>query len=881
MKTFRQRTGRKATLSPRRPAWAPGLLLLAAAAMALLRMAAASDGRQAAEAHGLLVASGGRAAMPIVISGRASDRVKGVAAELAGYLQQMSGAKFQVTTGDGSTGIVLGALADFAPRARFPADLAPGLALRGRWDGKEAYAIRTEPKRLLLVGATDLGASHAAFRLLESLGCRWFFPGKAWEVVPPNPTLRVRLNETDRPAIPARRIWAGMYRPDCNDWARHNRMAASFKVYASHAWAGIRLKYPKEFEAHPEYMALVNGKRMGLYHQFCVSNPALRKIVAQYAVDYFQQYPDEDMVSLEPEDGAPACECAECRKLGTVSERVFGLANEAARTLARARPGKMVGILAYSDHSEPPSFDMEPNVFVQLTAGFNEGRYSHEELVDLWSRRCKNLGFYEYFSIYVWDFGRPPATAGANVPYLRETIQRYAAARAVAVDGESVKNWGLYGRGYYVANRLLWNPKVDVDRVLQDFYQKAFAQGAAPMQRYYEWFDPGMNHRLSEHELAMAFRDLDEAGRLAADRPDVQARLQELKQYMHYVRLRWSYDHEKEANRRKALMLAMFTHLYKTQQSSMINTDAYLQGYSTGIAVDFNEPTWSFTNPSPKPWTGAPPYTRDETDGHFREDLAFFKPKPAVAEQRFSQDLVPVAFEGSPLECAQIYQYQARYALYSRRGEPLAFRVTAGFGNTREKSLEYSVSAADGKKIRHDRIPTDTRPRDLEIPVPGPGLYFAELNTTDGWTIRVPADRACAIALPPDVSLYHVGQMQPLHFYVPKGTRQIQYFTRDAPHEICGPDGRVAQKVEESEQYATVAVPPGADGKPWSLKGLSLGRIWFVNVPNYLAASPRALLVPREVAQRDGLALSQAAAERTEVGNRNMVQGACHAQVRR
>lgn len=73
----------------------------------------------------------------------------------------------------------------------------------------EGYAIRSEADRLLLLGSTDLGASHAAFRFLESQGCRWFFPAKEWEVAPSRPALTVQVNESDRPALLARRIWYG------------------------------------------------------------------------------------------------------------------------------------------------------------------------------------------------------------------------------------------------------------------------------------------------------------------------------------------------------------------------------------------------------------------------------------------------------------------------------------------------------------------------------------------------------------------------------------------------------------------------------------------------------------------------------------------------
>ena len=115
--------------------------------------------------------------------------------ELAEYLGRITGGRFEVRSGDGGRGIVLGTLDEF-PQS----DLCK-IRIRNTYDGREAYAIRTLPNRLLLIGATETGVSHAAFRLLEALGCRWFFPAREWEVVPFRPTLSIHLDETDRPAI--------------------------------------------------------------------------------------------------------------------------------------------------------------------------------------------------------------------------------------------------------------------------------------------------------------------------------------------------------------------------------------------------------------------------------------------------------------------------------------------------------------------------------------------------------------------------------------------------------------------------------------------------------------------------------------------------------
>jgi len=39
------------------------------------------------------------------------------------------------------------------------------------------------------------------------------------------------------------------------------------------------------------------------------------------------------------------------------------------------------------------------------------------------------------------------------------------------------------------------------------------------------------------------------------------------------------------------------------------------------------------------------------------------------------------------------------------------------------------------------------------------------------------------------------------------------------------------------------------DGQAWSFTHLALGRLLFFTCPNYLAASPEALLVPKEVSE--------------------------------
>lgn len=808
------------------------------------------------------LAAGGKALCPVVVSTNASAATRAVAAELAEYLGRISGAAFDVLTGDGSRGIVLGTLAEFPDSA-----LAKPLELRGTYDGKEAFVIRSEENRLRLIGATDLGASHAAFRLLEQLGCRWFFPAREWEVVPATPDLRVALDLADRPRILVRRIWygyglfsdrghprGGSAQKDYDAWARHNLMAGSFRVHAGHAWQAIMADHKQAFAEHPEYRALVKGERRG--EQLCVSNPDVQRLAVAWALKTFEKDPAREMVSMECADGDGQCECPDCAKLGSVSDRVFGLANLVARAVAQKHPGKLVGCLAYNQHSEPPSFALEPNVYVQLTAGFIRGRYTHDALLELWPKVCANLGFYEYFSVWLWDFDNLPGGNGANLTRTKTMLGRYAKAGATSLDAESGNNWGVHGRGYYIANRLLWNPDADTDAPLADFYAQAFGPAAAAMRRYYERTAPDGTPLMSRGLVGESFRDVEEAARLAQGRPDVLARLDQLKHYLRYVHLRWQLDHEKDPARQKQLTVEALTLVHRTRYEYMNHWAAMRQTFAGDAAKKFKEPSWHVGDKAPKPWLVDAPVTREETETWFREGLDYFQPTP-VTEVAFSRDLVPVGFTNpASVVSLQAYQRPMTYAFHSRTGEPVELELTTGvIPSYRDRAaVRWWLRDGSSNVVDSGTLPQDGAAHPLAMRVPGAGTFFFEVHdSAAGWKIKVEPGRAAALLNLRGTRVIPLGMMQAMHFYVPKGTRRLQYFWNGGPHQVLGPDGKGIAAVAQDDEVVTVPVPEGAAGRVWSLSPRVHHQLWFFNAPNVIAASPQALLVPRELAEKDGL----------------------------
>jgi hypothetical protein len=412
-------------------------------------------------------------------------------------------------------------------------------------------------------------------------------------------------------------------------------------------------------------------------------------------------------------------------------------------------------------------------------------------------------------------------------------IPLYLRQGGTSLDCESSANFGPHGRGYYLASRLMWNPSADVEALLANFYEKAFGPAAAPVQRYYERFDRGNRPLISSHLLALGFRDLDEASKLASDRPDVQARLDFLKQYLRSMHLRWLVDRAPDKAAKRERTLAALTQGYRTRYRYITHWVAMLGLWTAEAAKEFAEPSWASADPTPnEPWAVERPYTREEIEMEFQEGLAFFQPDP-VEEREFSRNLVPVSFSPSPtgaIESVQSYQNALPYALYSVSGEPLEVSVITGtIAHYRDMApAKWSVTDAAGKRLAGDRLPLDGKPHPIRVPVPAAGLYFLEVDDSSaGWQIKVAPGRHASIVLDPTRKVEHAGWMQPMHFYVPKGTRSALLLAwRPAP--IHGHDGALLREVKTKGEFVKVAVPEGADGKTWHFYATRVRHLAFL-----------------------------------------------------
>ncbi len=824
---------------------------------------------QTPEGHGLtssappvVLAQDGAARLPIVIAPDASEQLRKTAAELAGFLQRITGAEFSIVEGRDAAGITLGTLTHFPDPA-----LAEPLAIRDHYDGIEAFVIRTDADRVRLIANTDLGATHAAWRFLELLGCRWFFMTPNWEIVPEARTLTFAHNEESRPDIWSRNIWFDRmaqipeHRELFQAWGTRNRQGHSLRVRILHRWHALPGELPELFDGHPEYLALVDGKRRG--PQFCVTNAGLQAAVTTHAKQFFAQNPEADMVSLDPADTSGWCTCGDCRALGHHSNQPFHLANVVARELRESHPGKFVGLLAYSWYSDPPDFDMEPNVFVQLTRGMNATSMSFDDLFRLWSQRSSNFGMYEYMSYWEMDEGMLPGSRLQESAELASRLRDYAGHQVRSVSAQATNHWGLYGLTYYLAARLMWDASVDVEALTEDFLNQAFGPAAPAMRRYYGRIHGTPRPLAGARLLRQSLDDLEAAVALAAGNPAVLARLDDLRGYLVYCNLGEQVKLAPKEERR-ARLLEWFTWAYRTRETHMFSWVTFRSTVGSPASREFDEPEWFWRNTvkdaEPRnPWRDDTPITSTELTARLAAIADDLGQMADIRAESFGDDHVLIATGSTEREPRrQIFSTGMDYLVASIEGEPLRMLIEHRPHAVARPDALYELRKEDGELLRSGTLPVGEH--DVELPVPGPGVYRFHCHSRGaGYRIVFPAELPVAYVYTQGQRYRTSGYMAPLYFYVPKEQREISWYAYECGTiRITDPDGTVVHEAPSDGSVVTVPVPPEQAGRVWSIGGHTTMRMrsfHFINVPAPLSANPDRIFVPKSVAERDALTL--------------------------
>jgi len=804
-----------------------------------------------------VLARGGQALLPVVTAADASDKVRKAAEELASCLGKITGGTFEVTTGDGASGIAVGTAADFPALPFKDAMVVEDIP------GREHYVLKSHPGGVYVIGATDLAAQHGVWDLLYRLGYRQFFPGKTWEVIPRSADLSVAVDADERPDYYVRRIWYGWGLWDYNrepygEWCRRNRTVSAFALRTGHSYDGIIRSNKAEFDRRPEYYGLIDGERKST--KICIGNPAVRKLVADYALRTFEADPQLDSISMDPSDGGGWCECEQCAALGSVSDRALILANHVAMVVDEKFEGKRVGMYAYAYHSPPPSIPVHPNVVISVATAFVKGGYRLDDLITGWAAKGATLGIREYYDVNTWSRDMPGSGRGTNLSYLRRTIPDFHGKGARFMSAESSDNWGPCGPGYYVASRMLWDIREAerVDELVDDFLARAFGPAEEPMREFYRLIDGSNRPLMCDHMLGKMYQSLGRARRLA-DAPEIRARISDLVLYTRYVELFRHYQTNKGARRQFAFE-EVIKHAYRMRTTMMIHTKGFYRDLDNRDKSVFIPEGRAWNVPEEKnSWKSSEPFTEAEIGKFIGDGVAAHKTVD-IQPASYSTRLVPAAALGLAKVETGTFGGRGRgvqtfYTWVDAAPKTFELKITGGLiahyrdrGNV--KVDLWKVGGEQDVRVAHGESAPDGVERVVSLQARETGLH--KITVSDGHDMtRVlwePGTRMTALSSLEARASFH-GRWS-LYFYVPRGTKAVGLYASGRGTLLDAEGKTVYDFGGKKAGYHTVPVPEGQGGKLWKFHQTA-GRRFLITVPPCLARDADELLLPEEVVRAD------------------------------
>ncbi len=466
-------------------------------------------------------------------------------------------------------------------------------------------------------------------------------------------------------------------------------------------------------------------------------------------------------------------------------------------------------------------------------------------------------------SVNTWDRDLPGRSRGSNLEYGTRTIPHFHQQGARFYSSESSDNWGPNGLGYYLAARMLWD--VDeanqVETLVEDFLEKAFADAKKPMTEFYRLLDGANWPLLSDDLIGRMYRLLADARRATNDQA-VHKRLDDLTLYVRYVELYFDYAYA-EGEQRQASFEQMIRHVYRMRETMLVHAKALYRdvaGRDKSVAIP-QEAAWNAPEER-NPWKRSEPFSREELDRIERAGIAR-RPLRGFEPTEFSLDLAPASrlnLPDTPPGESGSYSRGTRtyYAWVADPAQPIRLTAQAGRIYQDRGPASIELRAADEPEqppLASAEVPPDQQEHNLILKATKSGLHTITVSdggagTTLQWAADQPMTLVSSAQAPED---FH-GRWT-MYFYVPRGTQVVGGFS-SGPGTLHDSQGRTVHTFARTPGYFSIPVAPEEQGRLWKFQRCA-GQRLLMTVPPCLARSAAELLLPREVIEHDASATGE------------------------
>lgn len=383
----------------------------------------------------------------------------------------------------------------------------PGDVVVGKGDTsgltEDGFRLATDQGILYISSGGDKGSIYGVVTLLEDYLGVAYYTADAYTVKKQSSIILPKLDRAENPAFRYRQsqCYALKDDPVYKLWFRFEEPQ---EVFAGGYWVHTFDKIlPSDIygASHPEYYSFINGERRpGKASQWCLTNPELFEVVAQKIDSIFKANPGMNMISVSQNDGnhtnctCPACKALDDREGGPSGSLIYFL-----NKLAERFPDKEFSTLAYLYTMHPPKQVRPlPNVNIMLCdidckrevpLTDNESGQDFMKAMEGWSAISKN--------IFVWDYGinfDNFVSPFPNFPILQKNIQLFKEHNATMHFSQigGSKGGDFPEMRAYMVSKLMWNPYLNTDSLMQAFMNGYYGAAAPYIYQYEKLLEGGL-----------------------------------------------------------------------------------------------------------------------------------------------------------------------------------------------------------------------------------------------------------------------------------------------------------------------------------------------------------------------------------------------------
>lgn len=379
--------------------------------------------------------------------------------------------------------------------------------------GEEGVRLQVAPDAIVLAGGLPRGVLYAVYEFAEQyLGVRFLTVDH--EHIPDASGVSIPCGEhayatpfafrwsyyrenSDEPAFAARlRVNTVSDEPRLGGRVRQQLINHSFH------WL---VPYDQYGESHPEYYAVVDGKRDTETHgggpQLCVTNPDIVRIAAGSAIAYLDSHPGIKNVSVSQADTNRYCHCEACEAVnereGTPMGSNLQFVNAVAELIEERHPDAKVGTLAYwYTRQRPKTMRPQHNVQIQLCSIECCTLHAIDD-PDCETNRafCRDMAEWGEVSddIWVWNYNTnfrfydlPFPNLRSIGPNVRYFLRNGAKGIFMQANGNG-RSGEMCDLRNHLISRMLWNPSLDDRAVCEEFVRLHYGAAADRVLEYVNW----------------------------------------------------------------------------------------------------------------------------------------------------------------------------------------------------------------------------------------------------------------------------------------------------------------------------------------------------------------------------------------------------------